>query len=659
MKKKDIENLYQDYCDAKKKMLKLSRYYSLKSELREEIERCIYTDDKIITLDKFKNLINENKLYKTHINSIINYSIGTKKTNLLLHHMLENPYKYVYIPGGKMILDFEKAEKITEHLGLIKTTLDKSRQKAAVVDFIKKNTDTSNTFYVRKNRLMRDLRSLLEKRISKFIKTQFLKSYEYKNNSYYTTKYYDDIERTIANVVYSHDVQIFTQDDPKIFKNFISDYEEKNKIEFNHQQHKCLYNMLTNNFYLINGLPGVGKTTIIDAFCEYMYSQKNKKHIKICCPTGLAAKNIRDKLTHTKIKETVSTIHKFKYKCQYMEYNSEENPLDILIIDEASMIDTHLMYEIMCIVDRKNCSLILLGDTNQLPPISIGTPFDYFMKAKSLNSSFLNIIMRQHKSDLKDLINSMAMKKKEIDVNNYLNDKTIVFEDCDIHKDTIKQIIDKYKLNFRNSKFISPCHKKQSGVKTINTIIQSFDNGIYKGESIDNNYTGAKEYKYIYNNVEYKYKVDDVILCTHNFPKERNGRIFVNGDFCVITAIHINYEDKTKSNFILQCMDDKTVHDFSLEDILDFFSLGFCCTIHKVQGSQYDKVVLFLKEEASNQWYGKDGIKLLYTAISRAKQQCIVVGKQSFFQEILNNIKNVNDNINDITRIIEYIDEGF
>ena len=51
-------------------MLKLSRYYSLKSELREEIERCIYTDDKIITLDKFKNLINENKLYKTHINSI-------------------------------------------------------------------------------------------------------------------------------------------------------------------------------------------------------------------------------------------------------------------------------------------------------------------------------------------------------------------------------------------------------------------------------------------------------------------------------------------------------------------------------------------------------------------------------------------------------------
>ena len=44
---------------------------------------------------------------------------------------------------------------------------------------------------------------------------------------------------------------------------------------------------------------------------------------------------------------------------------------------------------------------------------------------------------------------------------------------------------------------------------------------------------------------------------------------------------------------------------------------------------------------------GKDGIKLLYTAISRAKQQCIVVGKQSFFQEILNNIKNVDDNIND------------
>ena len=657
MKKKDIEILYQDYCDGKQKLLKVSRYYSLKSELREKIERDISTDNTIITSDKFKNFINENELFKRNINSIINYSIGTKNTNLLLYQIFRNPYLYVYI-GGNMIFDFEKAEEITENLSLTKTTLEKSRQKAATVDFIRKH-NTGNTFYVRENHLMRYLRSLSEKPISKLIKTQFLKSYEYENDSYYTTTYYDNIERTIANVVYNNNVRLFTEDDPKIFQNFISDYEEKHEIEFNQQQHECLYNMLINKFYLINGLPGVGKTTIIDAFCEYMYSVKNQKYIKICCPTGLAAKNIRDKLKNKNIQETVSTIHKFKYKCQYMEYNSEETPLDILIIDEASMIDTHLMYEIMCIVDEKNCSLILLGDTNQLPPISIGTPFDYFMKTKSVNSSFLNIIMRQNKSDLKDLINDMAMKKIEMDVNNYLNDKTIVFEDCDIHKDTIKQIIDKYKLNFRNSKFISPCHKKQSGVKTINTIIQSLDNGIYKGESIDNNYTGAKEYKYIYKNVEYKYKVDDVILCTHNFPKERNGRIFVNGDFCVITAIHINYKDETKSYFILQCMDDKTVHDFSLEDILDFFSLGFCCTIHKVQGSQYNKVVLFLKEESSFQWYGKDGIKLLYTAISRAKQQCIVVGKESFFQEILNNIKNVNDNINDITRIIEYIDEDF
>ena len=160
-------------------------------------------------------------------------------------------------------------------------------------------------------------------------------------------------------------------DNEKIDK-YIKSYEKRNNIEFNSDQKDAIKGALKNNFYIITGGPGTGKTTIIKAIVEILEEIKKitKKDIALLAPTGRSAKRMSESVTMP-----AYTIHKFlKWNKETESFGVDEyNKANekIIIVDEASMIDIFLFSSLLNGL-RLNVKLLLIGDANQLPSIGPG-----------------------------------------------------------------------------------------------------------------------------------------------------------------------------------------------------------------------------------------------------------------------------------------------
>lgn len=628
----DIDNLFDYYCHFIDKLYRYVSYHMRHFDDKNDILTSIQYEKTCITYQVFKELITKAKLSKTNIKNFCKYIYKTQNTKMLLQNITKDPYYFVYTPTNPLI-NFKKAEFIDT---LYNCDYEpESKDKAWIFDYILRN-NKDKSFYVIKHTVFKDYHEYFNNNININVLDKLCVKKVFDNNEYYTATKFYKIEKFIAETINSIN---FTSNeyDFEITDNLLCEYESKH-ITLDTEQRDCVHNMLQHNLCLVSGYPGVGKTTIVDVYCHCILNIFKPHHICIVAPTGMAVKNIESKISFPC---TFCTIHKLIYNFDYEYSQFEGRRIDTLIVDETSMVDSLMMYDLLKIINASTCNVIFLGDTNQLPPISIGEPFKYFIHSNAITHIKLTVIKRQDECQLKDVIKTIIEKPLTVHIDNFDNKSLFFIETMSFNYNFFDNFIKQHNLDIYNTKFISPCHGHDSGVKNLNLVLKS----IYNPKFVDNKrFTSITRYRY-----SKEFMVDDLLLLTKNLPNNN----YVNGDFFTLTNIDcLENNEYTKYSLKRFNDTDASTNTVSADDMFDMYELGYVCTIHKVQGSQYDNVVIIMDDKHRFQWSKDDAINLLYTAISRAKQRCFIVGDKKQFY---NALRSKPSSITHLTNIISLI----
>lgn len=393
-------------------------------------------------------------------------------------------------------------------------------------------------------------------------------------------------------------------DEKKINKK-INDYEKKNNIEFNDEQKSAIIESIKNNFYIITGGPGTGKTTIIKAIVELLEDvlKIDKKDIALLAPTGRSAKRISESVIAPSY-----TIHKF------LKWNKESESFGIdeynkahekvVIVDEASMIDIFLFSSLLKGL-RVNVKLLLIGDANQLPSIGPGDILNDLLNQSDIKSTILNKIYRvKDGSYITYLANDIKNIKEFTSFDkNYTDFKFIESNDDNI-KNYLSEICNKIKdknISIENFQVLAPMYKGINGIDSLNDLMANIFNGEETKYQIGDKY----------------YRVNDKVIQLVN---DVENNVF-NGDIGYIKRID---SIDRKLVVTIDFMGNNVVYK---SGEFDKFTLAYAISIHKSQGSEYDNVVIVLANSFKRMFYNK----LIYTAVTRAKLSLIIIGSLESF----------------------------
>ncbi len=380
----------------------------------------------------------------------------------------------------------------------------------------------------------------------------------------------------------------------------IAKAEKQSKIELSQSQRSAVSLALSSKLMIITGGPGVGKTTIINTILKILGTGVLK--FVLCAPTGRAAKRLseatgRDAKTIHRLLEFDPFARDFKRGSSY--------PLeaDVVIVDEASMIDVVLMNRLLAAISDRS-ALMFAGDVDQLPPVGPGFVLADMIQSGVLPVVRLTEIFRQAQTS-SIIVNAHRINRGEQPVQfpgKELSDFYVVPSGSteDIQRRLLQVVADRIPKRFgldplRDIQVLTPMNKGPLGTKALNSLLQETLNpkAIRKLERFGTTYAEG----------------DKVIQMVNNYDKE----VF-NGD--IGSIVRVNEEESA----LTVLYDDRdVVYEFGE---LDEIALAYAITIHKSQGSEYPAVVIPL----SMQHYSLLERNLIYTAVTRAKKLVMIIG---------------------------------
>lgn len=426
-------------------------------------------------------------------------------------------------------------------------------------------------------------------------------------------------------------------------------FEKKNNMKFADSQKEAIVGAFENGIEIITGGPGTGKTTIIKAIIE-IYENNNMK-VVLGAPTGRAAKRMSEstgreaKTIHRLLEMGVNDDGKSYYK------RGENEPLeaDVIIIDEASMIDVMLMNSLLKAI-KLGTRLIIVGDVDQLPSVGAGNVLKDLIESNFIKVVRLKDIFRQGQESL-IVVNAHKINNGEMPVLNR-RDGDFFFENKEDVNEILRTIIDlinrrlpnynKKWDNFRDIQILTPTRKGALGVQNLNNQLQEVLNPKAKHKK-------EKELK------EIIFREGDKVMQTKNNYSLKWVRIngdgdnegvgVFNGDMGYIESIN----DEEKNITVIFDDERRVVYDYVY---LDELELAYAITIHKSQGSEF-KVIITPAFMGSPFLMNKN---LLYTAITRAKELVVVVGLPKALQYMVANTRSVERYSSLKNRILDITD---
>jgi len=380
-------------------------------------------------------------------------------------------------------------------------------------------------------------------------------------------------------------------------------------------QISAINSAIDNKVTIITGGPGTGKTTIIHAILKIML--KYGLRVMMAAPTGRAAKRMQE--TSGQEAKTIHRLLDFSMQKGGFQKN-ETSPLDCnaLIIDEASMIDTNLMYHLLKAVPIQ-ATIILVGDVNQLPSVGPGHVLGDMIQSRKIPVVSLTEIFRQAKES-RIIINAHRINKGEfprvdspVDPNMKTDFYFIEQEEPERVLHTIIELVaHRIPASFgfepiNEIQVLTPMHKGIVGAENLNNNLQKTLNP--REESVSR---GGSSFRIH----------DKVMQIKNNYDK-----LVFNGDIGRIEKVH------PENQTVLISFDRRNIlYDFSeLNEIV----LAYAISVHKSQGSEYQAVVLPIL----TQHYILLQRNLIYTAVTRGKKLVVVVGTRKALHIGINNSK--------------------
>lgn len=432
-------------------------------------------------------------------------------------------------------------------------------------------------------------------------------------------------EENIAKAIVNHTMT------PIISKNYSKQIEKvskKNSLVLSKEQVEAISTCLNNSISIITGGPGTGKTTIIKCIIDIL--EDLKKDYVLCAPTGRASKRIKE----TTGKEA-KTIHRLLEIAKVddrdldalFEIDVKTIEADVIIVDEASMIDSLMMNNLFKAI-KQNTQIIFVGDVDQLPSVGPGNVLKDIIASGVVNTVSLKEIYRQSfKSDI--IVNAHKVNNGEYP--EFKNKDTDMFF---IKANSIEQTVSEISslLSYRLESFanvdllkdlqvLTPMKKTDLGTIKLNSVIQNILNP-----------KSSKKSEKTFNGRIFR-EGDKVMQIINNYDKKfsQDGEFFdgiYNGDIGYIKEI-----DNVKQKMRVVFDEVKNVeYEF---DELDQLELAYAVTIHKSQGSEFDYVIIPLYTGYQKLFTRN----LLYTAMTRAKKMLIIVGNKNIVNFMVDNIE--------------------
>jgi len=413
----------------------------------------------------------------------------------------------------------------------------------------------------------------------------------------------------------------------------IEKVEKELNISLAVNQKEAVINALINGVTVITGGPGTGKTTTINTIINLL--KKEGLEIELAAPTGRAAKRMTEATGHE-----AKTIHRL-LEVKFMSEDSnrqsfeknEDNPIeaDVIIIDECSMVDCLLMFNLLKAVGEGS-RLILVGDSNQLPSVGPGNVLKDIIASGAIKTVELSEIFRQAQES------AIVMNAHRINQGEYpeVNEKESDFFfvkrlNADEAINTmlemaLRRIPKSFGLDFfKDIQILTPMRKSALGINNLNKILQqAYNPPKHHKSEFEYRQTIFREgdkVMQIKNNYATVWKIYD---SGKNLVEEGTG-VF-NGDEGIIERI-----DKQKETMKVIFDEEKVVeYDFTQLDELD---LSYAITIHKSQGSEYKAVIIPIHSGP----YMLLNRNLLYTALTRAKQLVVIIGSFDTVKQMVDN----------------------
>ncbi|MDR0987076.1 MAG: ATP-dependent RecD-like DNA helicase [Ruminococcus sp.] len=397
--------------------------------------------------------------------------------------------------------------------------------------------------------------------------------------------------------------------------------EEAGKgIKYAEKQKEAIGSALTSGLTVLTGGPGTGKTTTLNAIIS-LYKEQGKV-VQITAPTGKAAKRISE-LTGFSAK----TIHRllevtFDAAGKALFSHNEKRLLecDVCVIDEMSMVDSELFSALLRAL-KKDCRLILVGDSDQLPSVGAGNVLADIIKSGKLPAITLNEVFRQAKESgiVTNAHKIVGGEYPELKATDFFFMQRLDSESC--LELVIELVCDRLPRAYGFSplddiQVLSPVRKGDLGVESLNKRLQDVLN-----PQITDTGTGGI----------YKFRVNDKVMQTTNnydivwTQGNDSGTGIFNGEIGIIRSI-VKEDDSVVIDF------DGKLADYTF-DMLRELELAYAITVHKSQGSEFDAVVLPLL----GGYYKLFCRNLLYTAVTRAKKLIVIVGSRNVVCEMVDN----------------------
>lgn len=490
-------------------------------------------------------------------------------------------------------ISFNTIDKIALRIAYLKT--DKLRLKSLIIYTFKLVTESIGHIFLYLDELYKYVIKINKEEIDTKLFLSIItnlideKLLTKEDKRYYLTSDYLDEVYIAKEVVNRLKNKKITEKDIKI----VEEIEDKLNISYNNNQKDAILQSLKNNFLVITGGPGTGKTTVIYGIYRALKKDNPKIKIKLLAPTGRASKRLSE-LTL----EEASTIHRF------LEWNKDSNTFslnehnksdtNIIIVDEFSMVNNSLFASLLRAL-KPDTKIILVGDKDQLPSVGSGNLlFDIISSID--NVVYLKELYRQAKESSIVKLAYAVNLDKELETES--DDELIIKEEGDI-LDSLKEIaLNHLKDDYKEFQVLVPLYKGSHGINNINKVLQEVFNkkDILKNEKIINDVI---------------YREKDKVIQLVNMP---DNNVF-NGDIGIIEKI-------TDKEILVDFDSNKVKYTSST---YNSFALAYAISIHKSQGSEFKTCIIPLSTSYSIMLYRK----LYYTAITRAKKKLYLIGNKN------------------------------